>query len=145
MALGFGSKSRTVDNNTRELDSHGSPNSAAAKEGVFGYDPETNEKKGPKMSRVGGVGVIADSDSQLSVGKQLELEATNSIKYRTCTWQKVILIPFHHLFLRTLSPPKDVDRIHHHGKGGRTKRPTTVLTVEDLSNGPMRKERTVWT
>ena len=43
------------------------------------------------MSRVAGViGGEADQDSQLSVGKQLELEATNSIKYRTCSWQKVI-------------------------------------------------------
>ena len=53
------------------------------------YDPEANnEKGGRKMSRVGGV--VSDADSQLSVGKQLELESTNSIKYRTCSWQKVI-------------------------------------------------------
>jgi len=45
------------------------------------------------MSRVGGPipGIVGDSDadSALSVGKQLELEATNSIKYRTCSWPKV--------------------------------------------------------
>lgn len=42
------------------------------------------------MSRIGGVIGESETDSQLSVGKQLELESTNSIKYRTCSWQKVI-------------------------------------------------------
>src|SRR5215471_10406644 len=27
--------------------------------------------------------------SRISVGKQMELEAKNAIKYRTCSWQKV--------------------------------------------------------
>lgn len=54
------------------------------------YDPEANDEKGGrKMSRVTGMGA-SDTDSTLSVGQQLELEATNSIKYRTCSWQKVI-------------------------------------------------------
>lgn len=84
MALGFGSKSRPVENTTQPIDA--SPQT----EGTYGYDAEKGgQEKDRKMSRVGGVGVIADSDSQLSVGKQLELEATNSIKYRTCSWQKV--------------------------------------------------------
>jgi hypothetical protein len=30
-----------------------------------------------------------DLESRASVGKQLELEADNAIKYRTCSWQKV--------------------------------------------------------
>jgi hypothetical protein len=29
------------------------------------------------------------ADDRASVGKQLELEAENAIKYRTCSWQKV--------------------------------------------------------
>ena len=62
--------------------------------GVLGYDPEKAEDKTRKMSRVGGPipGIAGDSDvdSQISVGKQLELEQTNSIKYRTCSWQKVV-------------------------------------------------------
>ena len=53
--------------------------------GVYGYDVE---KQGRKMSRVGDP-LTSDSDSGLSVGKQMELEATNSIKYRTCSWPKV--------------------------------------------------------
>ena len=30
-----------------------------------------------------------DNSSTVSVGKQIELEAGNSIKYRSCSWQKV--------------------------------------------------------
>ena len=59
--------------------------------GVYGYDVEkTEEHNGRKMSRVGG-GVLGDSDSgsMMSVGKQMELESSNAIKYRTCSWQKV--------------------------------------------------------
>ena len=87
MALGM--KSRKVDNSTHDInvnDGNGLTTSSDEK----GYDPETNEKGGRKMSRIGGVIGESDTDSQLSVGKQLELEASNSIKYRTCSWQKVI-------------------------------------------------------
>lgn len=84
MALGW--KGRNVDNNTHEID----PTSATKDETQY-YDPESNgEKGGRKMSRIAGVlGAESDQDSQLGVGKQLELEATNSIKYRTCSWHKV--------------------------------------------------------
>ena len=65
--------------------------------GAFGSDPEKGEPRARKMSRIGGpiagIGGDSDADSVFSVGKQLELEQTNSIKYRTCSWQKV-----HHLF-----------------------------------------------
>lgn len=30
-----------------------------------------------------------DSEASVSVGKQMELEAGNAIKYRTCSWPKV--------------------------------------------------------
>jgi hypothetical protein len=33
-----------------------------------------------------------DSDASITVGKQMELEAENAIKYRTCSWQKVCSI-----------------------------------------------------
>lgn len=85
--MALGRKGRTVDNTTLDID----PNSITKEEGQY-YDPENNgDKGGRKMSRIAGVmGGESDQDSQLSVGKQLELEATNSIKYRTCSWQKVI-------------------------------------------------------
>lgn len=34
--------------------------------------------------------IQSDSDSD-GIGRQIELEAGNSIKYRTCSWQKVLL------------------------------------------------------
>ncbi len=33
--------------------------------------------------------LVSDTESALSVGKQMELEANNAIKYRTCSWPKV--------------------------------------------------------
>lgn len=85
--MALGRKSRKVDNTTHDLDL----NSPIKDEGQY-YDAESNgEKGGRKMSRVAGViDGEADEESEQSVGKQLELEATNSIKYRTCSWQKVI-------------------------------------------------------
>jgi len=62
------------------------------------YDPE---KLGGqrRMSRIDkavtkpitahGDHVDSDDSSGISVGKQLELEAGNAIKYRTCSWPKV--------------------------------------------------------
>lgn len=34
-------------------------------------------------------GLDDDSVNNVSVGKQMEMEADNAIKYRTCSWQKV--------------------------------------------------------
>ena len=67
------------------------PHDPALETGVYGYDVEkTEEHHGRKMKRVAGPNLTdSDEDSMLSVGKQMELEATNSIKYRTCSWQKV--------------------------------------------------------
>ncbi len=92
MALGI--KSRRVNNTNQDIDVNNVNDgntfpSTAEKDGAM-YDAEANNDKGRKMSRVAGVVGESDTDSQLSVGKQLELEATNSIKYRTCSWQKVI-------------------------------------------------------
>ncbi|CAF9930470.1 MAG: hypothetical protein ALECFALPRED_004608 [Alectoria fallacina] len=89
--MALGRKAHKVDNTTHEID----PNSTTKEEAQY-YDPESiGEKGGRKMSRIAGVmGGESDQDSQLSVGKQLELEATNSIKYRTCSWQKTAALLF---------------------------------------------------
>lgn len=84
MALGI--RGRNDDNNILAPDPNGSPDSTSKE----GYDPESTGEKGRKMSRIADVMAESDQESQLSVGKQLELEANNSIKYRTCSWQKVI-------------------------------------------------------
>lgn len=70
--------------------------------GAFGgsspdeYDLENGGSKERKMSRIDkpiAAGIVgggdSDTDSSLSVGKQMEMEAGNAIKYRTCSWQKV--------------------------------------------------------
>ena len=54
------------------------------------HDLESSQDR--KMSRLGEpVAGVSGSDDDLatSIGKQMELEANNSIKYRTCSWQKV--------------------------------------------------------
>ena len=92
--MALGRRSKVVDtSNTHDNPVAGKDNEAREASGAFGSDPEKGEPKARKMSRIGGPipGIVGDSDadSALSVGKQLELEQTNSIKYRTCSWQKV--------------------------------------------------------
>ena len=53
---------------------------------------------GRKMSRIGPPpGMLhppgSDDDSGDDIGRLVELEAENAIKYRTCSWQKVNLNP----------------------------------------------------
>lgn len=95
MALGKKSNDIVDTSNTRNI----SVNEKVAY-GEDAYDAEKGDggPKARKMSRVGGPipGIVGDSDvdSQISVGKQCELEQTNSIKYRTCSWQKVHSISY---------------------------------------------------
>ena len=90
MAIGLFKKgSRTVDNDTSDLDRKPSPQSGSGSGSFGGYDPESHDEKGRKMSRIAGPGAVTTDEEKLDVGKQLELESTNSIKYRTCSWQKV--------------------------------------------------------
>lgn len=60
------------------------------------YDVENGGTKERKMSRIDKPsarpiygGDDSDTASTISVGKQMEMEAGNAIKYRTCSWQKV--------------------------------------------------------
>ncbi|KAL8661154.1 MAG: hypothetical protein Q9202_005869 [Teloschistes flavicans] len=66
--------------------------------GFYGYDAEKTEERGRKMSRIGGSKAIgagdSDSGSVVSVGKQMEMEASNAIKYRTCSWPKTAALLF---------------------------------------------------
>lgn len=74
MALGI--KSSAVAAPTR----HDAPFEGGAPS--YNVDVEGGDER--KSSRIG-----SDTDSTLSVGKQIELEANNAIKYRTCSWPKV--------------------------------------------------------
>jgi hypothetical protein len=54
------------------------------------YDPESASKKPRKRS-------ITDDNAsdEFSIGKQIEMESENAIKFRTCSWPKVCLTPLH--------------------------------------------------
>lgn len=61
------------------------------------YDAEKQVGASRKMSRIGEPlrpVFDSDSDSAMSVNKQMELEASNKIKYRTCSWQKTAALLF---------------------------------------------------
>ena len=64
------------------------------------HDVEKQTGNSRRGSRIGGpiTGLPLDSDdeaSTMSVGKQMELEASNDIKYRSCSWQKVTVLVLH--------------------------------------------------
>lgn len=52
---------------------------------------------GRKLSRIGpppgAFRIEPDSETQDEISRLVELEAGNAIKYRTCSWQKVIACP----------------------------------------------------
>jgi hypothetical protein len=80
MALGFGNK--------KAKEAGIINNDVKSPEDV--YDPEDQSNGGRRrVSRVVG---DDNSSTTLSIGKQIELEADNAIKYRTCSWQKVCSI-----------------------------------------------------
>jgi hypothetical protein len=77
MALGalFSRKASPADNNSQDS------NDKVAYEKESSYDAEAAGILAP----VGDSG----SDASITIGKQIEMEANNAIKYRTCSWQKV--------------------------------------------------------
>jgi hypothetical protein len=109
MALGFG-KSKTNGSS-----SSSPPNEKAEPKfddvnpyNDYSADQTTAEHGGSKKSKkpmnridrpitrsITGDSTMGDSstDVSVSIGKQMELEADNAIKYRTCSWQKVCYGP----------------------------------------------------
>jgi len=104
MALGFGRKKNVVADAPPLTDANNSltekPAAYADGYGAQGaeYDPEQQAGYGSqrRMSRIDKAvtkpiagNELSDDSSGISVGKQMELESSNAIKYRTCSWQKV--------------------------------------------------------
>ena len=86
-----GGKSRVVDSappQTLDPEKHANPYETDAEQAGYNGDR--------KMSRVDGKTLTTDTDSEsgLSVGKQIELEQSQAIKYRTCSWQKTAALLF---------------------------------------------------
>lgn len=107
MALGFGNKregevtdapplSTTTATADRPMMEDAGYSSQSA-----GWDAEKQQQESQRrMSRIDkpvgkpiaagqGEGDLSDDASGVSIGKQMELEAGNAIKYRTCSWPKV--------------------------------------------------------
>jgi hypothetical protein len=85
MALGFLSSREKAD-------------SADNSDSYFNNSPDpTKDKHDYDVEGAGGARRSSllpqdSSDASFDVGKQIELEAENSIKYRTCSWKKVGLV-----------------------------------------------------
>ena len=96
MALGSGANGHVAEKTVVNATDRGTAHmrDPAFEPGVYGYDTEKQAPGGRSFSRVAAPipGIVGDSDTEsaVSVGKQMELEKNNSIKYRTCSWQKVI-------------------------------------------------------
>lgn len=108
MALGFGGKkSESSSNPSTSSPSNEKPNPQFGKDGYYGDfsgDQATAENGGTQKRRktmnridgpitksITGEAALEDdsTDASVTIGKQMELEAGNAIKYRTCSWQKV--------------------------------------------------------
>ncbi|TKA81439.1 hypothetical protein B0A49_00282 [Cryomyces minteri] len=99
MAFGFGKRNNVVSDSP--------PTAAVANEkpivgddstpghgGYDGYDPENPGAAGGRKRSRTDKNIDSDTDSSMSVGKQMEMEADNAIKYRTCTWPKTAALLF---------------------------------------------------
>lgn len=100
MALGFLNKQKNVASDSPPL-----PNAPVTEKPMMGNegygaessDPESlgGERRMSRIDRAVSKPIVGDTDaddssgSGISVGKQMELEAGNAIKYRTCSWPKV--------------------------------------------------------
>lgn len=106
MALGFNQKA--ADGDVPSTDSNSPPPAFGNGQGGYydGFGADAEKGLGPsgnggrKMSRIdkpvsksiSGMGGLTEDDAtdpSVTIGKQMELEAGNAIKYRTCSWKKV--------------------------------------------------------
>ena len=88
MALGIFSSSSDKDLSNDDLKKNSEDLRDAEKQ-------STEVGGGRRMSRIGGVNrqdMASDDEQSISVGKQIEMESGNAIKYLTCSWQKVCFL-----------------------------------------------------
>ena len=102
MALGFGSK-KTEDEKQSSPPDNGEKFGDQDYYNGFKPDTEAQAAGGPRrMSRLdrpmissisgsidGRASMDGTNEVDISIGKQVEMEAGNAIQYRTCSWQKV--------------------------------------------------------
>lgn len=59
----------------------------ASSQGSASDSDDLEAQGGRRTSRIDKL-LESDTDSSLTIGKQIALEAENGIRYRTCSWQK---------------------------------------------------------
>lgn len=74
------------DDDPESLSYHSDPDVFAKAKDDSDSDGMVHERR---PSRIAPIRTGSVAESRISVGKQLESEADNAIKYRTCSWQKV--------------------------------------------------------
>ena len=91
MALGFGNRAGDSDVSPSATNQTNFGN-----DGYYGTDAEKEAgqpvRGARKMNRIDKPAIVTADDAtdpSISVGKQMEMEAGNAIKYRTCSWKKV--------------------------------------------------------
>ena len=106
MALGLGKDRDEKAAAARNGNANGNGDGFGSEGYYNGFSPDVEKQggQGPtyrKMSRIdrpitasisgniSGRNSIDDTDNGVSIGQQMEAEAGNAIKYRTCSWQKV--------------------------------------------------------
>lgn len=104
MALGFGKKQSESSSPSPSAEK---PAPTFGKDGYYGdfasdqptaeaggtakYPRKGSRIEGPITKPIATDAVPGDdsTDASVAIGKQMEMEAENAIKYRTCSWQKV--------------------------------------------------------
>ncbi|KAF2199231.1 putative neutral amino acid permease [Delitschia confertaspora ATCC 74209] len=87
MALGLGRKS-----SSEKVNGKTDPEKLKNQEHSYDVEQQDANHQGRRTSRLSRRD--SDSEATMSVGKQIELEAGNAIKYRTCSWQKTAALLF---------------------------------------------------
>jgi hypothetical protein len=122
MALGFGKKKTSDSSNfspsppnekaepktdsTNPYNDYSADQTTAEHGGSKKANKPMNRIDRPITKSITGDSAMGDSstDVSVSIGKQMELEADNAIKYRTCSWQKVCYPPLPLFFCFNYSP-----------------------------------------
>ena len=90
MALGFGNKTHVVSENGRPISNTFDTTEEYDPEATMGGGRSVGGRVAPLLPAYANNNSGSDDDSiAWSVEKQVEMESANSIKFRTCTWQKV--------------------------------------------------------
>jgi hypothetical protein len=72
--------------------------------GLGGGEKSVGPRIAPVLPHLRGLDLASDESGSDILGKQIEMELGNAIKYRTCSWQKVSWMCFSHSTIPHRSP-----------------------------------------